>query len=127
MAKGIIVLDDIPQNCFWCKFKKRPFGFSFEEDMICGIMGKSVYKYKPYNICGNKPDWCPIKETGTSAYLRLFEQKEIRTKVIKMVREIVGAVGMMDCKKALERNNWDITRTIEYLISHPLSPAIKRG
>lgn len=127
MAKGIIVLDDIPQNCFWCKFKKRPFGMSFSEDMICGITGQSVYQYKPYNICGNKPDWCPIKEASSSYYLSLFEQKEIRTKVIKMVREIVGGAGMMDCKKALERNDWDITRAIEYLISNRLSPAIKRG
>lgn len=127
MAKGIIVLDDIPQNCFYCKFKKRPFGFSFEEDMICEVTGQSVYQYKPHNIFGNKPDWCPIKETSSSYYLSLFEQKEIRTKVIKMVGEIVGGAGMMDCKRALERNDWDITRAIEYLISHPFSPAIKRG
>ena len=127
MAKGIIVLDDIPQNCFYCKFKKRPFGFSFEEDMICEVTGQSVYQYKPHNIFGNKPDWCPIKEVGSSAYLGLFKTKEAQTKTIKMVREIVGWAGTMDCKKALERNDWDITRAIEYLISYPLSPAIKRG
>ena len=127
MSKGIIFIDDIPKNCFYCEMKKRPFGFSFEEDMICGITGKSVYQYKPHNIFGNKPDWCPIKETGSSAYLGLFETKEEQIKTIKMVREIVGGVGLMDCKKALERNNWDITRAIEYLINHCLSPAIKKG
>lgn len=119
MAKGIIFINNIPQNCFYCKFKKRPFGFSFEEDMICEVTGQSVYQYKPHNIFGNKPDWCPIKETGSSAYLRLFESKEIRTKTIKMVREIVDLVGVMDCKRALEKSNWDITRAIEYLMNRP--------
>ena len=62
MAKGIIVLTEIPNNCFCCRLKKRPAGMSFPEDMICGITGQSVYQYKPHNINGKKPDWCPIKQ-----------------------------------------------------------------
>lgn len=120
MEKGIIVLDEIPNNCFHCRLKKRPAGMSFPEDMVCGVAGQSVYQYKPHNIFGNKPDWCPIKKVGSSAYLGLFKTKEAQTKTIKMVREIVGWAGTMDCKMALERNDWDITRAIEYLINRPM-------
>lgn len=62
MAKGIIVVDDIPDNCFRCKLKRRPVGMSFPEDMVCEITGQSIFQYKPHNVNGNKPDWCPIKE-----------------------------------------------------------------
>lgn len=72
MAKGIIFINNIPQNCFYCKFKKRPFGFSFEEDMICEVTGQSVYQYKPHNIFGNKPDWCPIKPLSKEVEMQSF-------------------------------------------------------
>lgn len=62
MAKGIILLEDIPNNCFYCRLKKRPAGMSFPEDMVCGVAEQSVCQYKPHNINGTKPDWCPIKE-----------------------------------------------------------------
>ena len=62
MTKGIIVLDEIPNNCFYCRLKKRPAGMSFPEDMVCGVAEQSVCQYKPHNINGTKPDWCPIKE-----------------------------------------------------------------
>ena len=61
MEKGIVSMY-IPINCFECKFKKRPFGMSFPEDMICGITEESIFQYKPHNINGKKPEWCPIKE-----------------------------------------------------------------
>lgn len=61
MSKGIIVVDDIPENCFKCKMKRRPYGITFPEDRVCVITGESVYYYKPNNINGTKPDWCPIK------------------------------------------------------------------
>ena len=61
MTKGIIVLDEIPNNCFYCRLKKRPAGMSFPEDMVCGVAEQSVCQYKPHNINGTKPDWCPIK------------------------------------------------------------------
>ena len=62
MAKGIIVLTEIPNNCFCCRLKKRPAGMSFPEDMVCGVAEQSVCQYKPHNINGTKPEWCPIKE-----------------------------------------------------------------
>lgn len=58
--KGIIVVD-MPENCFRCNLKKRPSGMSFPENMVCAINGESIYKYKPNNVNGMKPDWCPIK------------------------------------------------------------------
>ena len=61
MTKGIIVLDEIPNNCFHCRLKKRPAGMSFPEDMVRGVAEQSVCQYKPHNINGTKPDWCPIK------------------------------------------------------------------
>ena len=61
MAKGIIVLDEIPNNCFHCRLKKRPAGMSFPEDMVCGVAEQSVCQYKPHNINGTKPEWCPIR------------------------------------------------------------------
>lgn len=62
MSKGIIVRD-MPENCFRCEIKRRPAGMSFPEDMVCGITGQSVCQYKPHNVNGSKPEWCPIKET----------------------------------------------------------------
>lgn len=73
MTKGIIVLDEIPNNCFHCRLKKRPAGMSFPEDMVCGVAEQSVCQYKPHNINGTKPDWCPIKE--------MPEKKEIKDAV----------------------------------------------
>lgn len=116
MGKGIIVLTEIPNNCFCCRLKKRPAGMSFPEDMICGITGQSVYQYKPHNINGKKPEWCPIKEIETKSekhsYSLLFDENETRVKTIRFLREIVGSASSMDCKRALEKNEWDITKTI---------------
>lgn len=70
MSKGIIVTDEIPENCFHCGIKRRPSGMSFPEDMVCGITGQSVYQYNPHNLTGDKPDWCPIRP--------IPEKKEIR-------------------------------------------------
>ena len=60
MVKGIIVVD-IPTNCYNCLLKKKPSGMSFPEDTICLPMCRSIYEYKPNNVNGGKPDWCPIK------------------------------------------------------------------
>ena len=68
MKKGIIVLDEIPNNCFHCRLKKRPAGMSFPEDMVCGVAEQSVCQYKPHNINGTKPDWCPINPVPERAH-----------------------------------------------------------
>lgn len=77
MAKGIIVLDEIPDNCFHCRLKKRLAGMSFPEDMICGIAEQSVYQYKPHNIYGTKPAWCPIKPMSKEVEMQLFREGEM--------------------------------------------------
>lgn len=62
MCKGIIVFGEIPLNCCRRDLKRRPSGMSYPEDMVCGTTSKSISSYKPHNIFGSKPDWCPIKE-----------------------------------------------------------------
>lgn len=123
MEKGIVSMY-IPINCFECKFKKRPFGMSFPEDMICGITEESIFQYKPHNINGKKPEWCPIKEIETKSekhrYSLLFDENETRVKTIRFLREIVVCASLMDCKRALEKNEWDITKAIKFLINRPL-------
>ena len=94
MAKGIIVLTEIPNNCFCCRLKKRPAGMSFPEDMICGITGQSVYQYKPHNINGKKPDWCPIKEMPS--------RKQV-PRCFFMMDEVYGKeIGFNDCLDEIE-------------------------
>ena len=74
MEKGIIVLYEIPNNCFHCRLKKRPAGMSFPEDMVCRVAEQSVYQYKPHNINGTKPDWCPIKPMNKEVEKQLFRE-----------------------------------------------------
>lgn len=38
----------------------------------------------------------------------------VRVEMVKYLREITGC-GMMDCKKALEKNEWDILDAKKYL------------
>ena len=57
MAKGIIVLDKIPQTCQHIRGNKEggcPFG-----GMVCQICDKDVMEHVKN---GTKPDWCPIKQ-----------------------------------------------------------------
>lgn len=44
------------------------------------------------------------------------EIKKIQVKMVKELREKTG-VGMMDCKKALQLNEWDEDAAIEFLIN----------
>lgn len=51
MAKGIIVVDDIPVICAECDFAS----------LKCG--GKYIWCDVKKEFCNNsKPDWCPIKQ-----------------------------------------------------------------
>lgn len=93
MAKGIIVID-IPHNCFKCKLKRRPYGMSFPEDMICGITEESIFQYKPHNINGKKPEWCPIKEMPS--------RKQVPG-CFFMMDEVYGKeIGFNDCLDEIE-------------------------
>lgn len=51
MAKGIIVVDDIPVICAECNFANLTQNKKY---FRCDVNGKIVYNAKP--------DWCPIKE-----------------------------------------------------------------
>ena len=56
MAKGIIVLDKVPQTCQHIRGNKEngcPFG-----GMVCQICDTYVMEH---TVHGTKPDWCPIK------------------------------------------------------------------
>ncbi|HOK40575.1 MAG TPA: translation elongation factor Ts [bacterium] len=51
---------------------------------------------------------------------------EISASDVKKLREITGA-GMMDCKKALQENNGDIEKSIEYLRKKGLLKAAEKS
>lgn len=51
MAKGIIVVDDIPVICAECNFANLTQNKKY---FRCDVNGKIAYNAKP--------DWCPIKE-----------------------------------------------------------------
>ena len=56
MAKGIIVLDKIPQTCQYIRGNKEegcPLG-----GMFCQICDIDVMEHV---VKGTKPDWCPIR------------------------------------------------------------------
>ena len=56
MAKGIIVLDKVPQTCQHVRGNKEdgcPFG-----GMVCQICDKDVMGH---TVHGTKPNWCPIR------------------------------------------------------------------
>ena len=55
MAKGIIVLDEIPGNCRNIRGDENGCLYG---GMVCQIVGKDVMEHV---IKGTKPDWCPIR------------------------------------------------------------------
>lgn len=59
MAKGIIVLNEVPKTCQHIRGNEEdgcPFG-----GMVCQICDTDVMKHVKN---GTKPDWCPIKNMG---------------------------------------------------------------
>ena len=57
MAKGIIVVDKVPQTCQHIRDNKEdgcPYG-----GMVCQISNEDVMEHVKN---GTKPDWCPIKQ-----------------------------------------------------------------
>ncbi|MDR3259412.1 MAG: translation elongation factor Ts [Fusobacteriaceae bacterium] len=51
---------------------------------------------------------------------------EITASLVKELRERTGA-GMMDCKKALQENNGDMEKSIDYLREKGIAKAVKKG
>lgn len=65
MAKGIIVLDEIPSRCSECPCCQ----YEGQYDRSCGENGEDI----DVDWYSDKPDWCPIKE--------MPEKKEIKDAV----------------------------------------------
>ena len=66
MAKGIIVVDDIPQTCIECPMHFHATDmsigdFRFERLFRCKLEPEDAEQVYLEDICHTKPDWCPIK------------------------------------------------------------------
>ena len=51
---------------------------------------------------------------------------EITAKMVKELREMTGA-GMMDCKKALQENEGNFDKAIDYLREKGMAKAVKKA
>ena len=65
MAKGIIVLDEIPKSCIECPMcyhaTDMSIGkFQYERLYRCGLEPEDLEQVYLEDICHKKPDWCPI-------------------------------------------------------------------
>ncbi len=45
-----------------------------------------------------------------------MDNKEKKLKLVHLLREKTG-LALLDCKHALQHNNWDIDKTIKYLVN----------
>ena len=66
MAKGIIVLEEIPRSCIECPMcyhaTDMSIGkFQYERLYRCGLEPEDAEQVYLEDICHEKPDWCPIK------------------------------------------------------------------
>ncbi len=61
MSKAVLVLDEMPTECFKCKLCQFAFDSDlFEEgEAFCVVEGKSVENNLDN---GSKPNWCPLRE-----------------------------------------------------------------
>lgn len=71
MAKGIIVVDEIPGNCRNIRGDKNgcPYG-----GMFCQIKIEDVMEHVK---SGTKPDWCPIKPMSNEVKMQLFREGKL--------------------------------------------------
>ena len=72
MAKGIIVLDEIPRSCIECLMcyhaTDMSIGkFQYERLYRCGLEPEDLEQVYLEDICHKKPDWCPIIPTPERA------------------------------------------------------------
>ena len=83
MAKGIIVIDDIPVICAECNFANLTQNKKY---FRCDVNGKIAYNAKP--------DWCPIKEMPS--------RKQVPG-CFFMMDEVYGKeIGFNDCLDEIE-------------------------
>lgn len=83
MAKGIIVVDDIPVICAECNFANLTQNKKY---FRCDVNGKISYNAKP--------DWCPIKEMPS--------RKQVPG-CFFMMDEVYGKeIGFNDCLDEIE-------------------------
>lgn len=61
MSEAVLVLNEMPTECFKCKLCQFAFDSDlFEEgEAFCVVEGKSVEENLDN---GSKPDWCPLRE-----------------------------------------------------------------
>lgn len=92
--KAILILDEMPKNCWGCPLHRSSFDDDNEEIMIC----RGTYRESFY---GKRPNWCPLKpmpsredihEEIYQAYGLGKEEPYIRMRdaVDKVLDEILG-------------------------------------
>lgn len=67
MAKGIIVLEEIPRSCIECPMCYHATDisigkFQYERLYKCKLEPEDIEQVYLEDILHKKPDWCPIKE-----------------------------------------------------------------
>ena len=66
MAKGIILLEDIPRSCIECPMCYHATDmiigkFQYERLYRCRLEPEDVEQVYLEDICHKKPDWCPVR------------------------------------------------------------------
>lgn len=71
MSKAVLVLDEMPDNCFKCRFCQFAFDSDLFEDgeAYCAYESESIQENLDN---GSKPDWCPLRELPGKAYHENF-------------------------------------------------------
>lgn len=69
MAKGIIVLDEVPEKCNKCRFWFAKATVPVEYR----CMGLQI-EITENELTKEKPDWCPIKSMSKEVEMQLFRE-----------------------------------------------------
>lgn len=99
--KAIIVLDEMPADCYDCPMSRMFEGLDFDSfDLICNAE-KMKNKFKTIVIDyerGGKPSWCPIKEMP-----RKMDEEEYRQKVNGNGDYYEQVIGWNACIEEIEK------------------------
>lgn len=79
MAKGIILVDEIPLICAECAFSQITQSGSH---LFCGVKNKVIYN--------SKPDWCPIKPCYSNEDCNTSLIKGEKESVVLSPKELIG-------------------------------------